>query len=100
MLIETDATAPSLSASTSTVANKITVSWRGDDGSGSGVANYDVYIADEGQNYVPLKLSTTQESLEYEGIANTNYTFVIRVRDKAGNLSDLTRLEVTVPKEQ
>jgi hypothetical protein len=97
MLIEADTIAPTVLATIDASAESVKVSWTGDDGLGSGIESYDIYVADTGDPFVPLLLGTSHTSTRYRSSPGHEYTFLIRVRDRAGNLSDSTHIEVVTP---
>ena len=97
MLIEADTIAPTVSATIIANAESVKVSWTGDDGLGSGIESYDIYVAETGDPFVPLLLGTTHTSTRYRSSPGHEYTFLVRVRDRAGNLSELTPIEVVTP---
>jgi len=63
------------------------VSWFGtDDAGGSGVQNYDIYVSDNGGEYVPLLLASTANTLTFSGLPSHTYAFYSLARDNAGNV--------------
>ncbi len=82
-----DATPP-----TSTVAplpsyspGSFTVSWLGSDSNGIGIADYDVYVSDNGSAFVPWLSDTTQTSATYTGQDGHAYGFYSVATDNLGN---------------
>jgi hypothetical protein len=67
----------------------IVVSWNGNDGvSGSGIANYDVYVSDNGSPFVPwLKHSALTEKT-FVGVPGHTYCFYSVARDNVGNIEE------------
>ncbi len=51
------------------------VSWSGSDGSGSGIADYNVYVSDNGGAYQLWQAGTTQTSATYAGQTGHTYAF-------------------------
>jgi RHS repeat-associated protein len=62
-----------------------TVSWSGNDGSGSGVGGYDVYISDNGAPFVAWQSGVTATSASFGGSAGHSYGFYSVATDNAGN---------------
>jgi Putative Ig domain/Domain of unknown function (DUF4114)/von Willebrand factor type D domain len=60
-----------------------TVSWTGAD-SGSGIANYDIYVATDGGQYVLWKDNTTDTSATYSGQTGKTYAFYSVATDNLG----------------
>jgi hypothetical protein len=73
--------------------NTFTVSWDGNDGSGSGIATYDVQYRAGSAAWINWLLGTTQETASFSGNASGTYSFRVRARDKAGNLGDFSSPE-------
>jgi subtilisin family serine protease/subtilisin-like proprotein convertase family protein len=72
-----------------TPAVPLTVSWSADDGSGSGVANYDVELSsNSGVTWQPLVVATTDTSATVTVGSGQTLTVRVRARDVAGNTSD------------
>ncbi|UCD07584.1 MAG: fibronectin type III domain-containing protein, partial [Candidatus Aenigmatarchaeota archaeon] len=67
--------------------SQVTVSWSGDDGSGSGVKDYDVDYSTDDENWVPFVSQTTDES-KTETFMDSEYYFRCRARDVADNVGD------------
>ena len=67
----------------------VLVQWEGDDGPGSGVADFDVQVQDNGGVWTNWLLETPDQSATY---ANTKaghiFGFRVRARDMVGNLGD------------
>jgi alpha-tubulin suppressor-like RCC1 family protein len=62
------------------------VCWSGEDGGGSGVAGYDVYVATNNEPCVPWILNTTQTSAVFAGAPGYTYRFYSIARDFLGNV--------------
>lgn len=62
-----------------------TVSWSGSDGSGSGVAAYDVFVADNGGPFSAWQLGVATTSASLAGQAGHTYGFYSVAADNAGN---------------
>jgi len=72
---------PGLSAST------FKVSWSGsDDASGSGIASYSIYVADNSGPFTPWLTATTETSASYTGVLGHTYGFYSVATDNVGNL--------------
>ncbi len=56
-------------------APSFNVSWSGSDGTGSGIASYDVYVSDDGGPYQLWQSATTQTAAIYTGQAGHTYSF-------------------------
>lgn len=71
---------------TSNVPN-ISVSWAGsDDPNGSGLAEYDVFVSENGDEYFPFITNTTATSATFNGKYGRTYRFYSIARDNAGNV--------------
>ena len=84
-----DSTAPTSSvsalASTQTTA-VFTVSWSGSDNTdGSGIASYDVYVSDNGSNYMPWQVDVATTSALFTGVDGHTYSFLSVATDNEGN---------------
>jgi hypothetical protein len=89
ILIETDSVPPVVSAGAQLAGDSnIQLGWSGDDGLGSGMHSYDVYVTVDGGPAVPWLLQTTATAAVYGGAAGRHYTFAIYGRDRAGNVSE------------
>lgn len=63
------------------------VSWAGSDPvNGSGLASYDVWVAENDQAYTLFKSATTETSAEFVGRYGITYSFYSTARDNAGNV--------------
>ncbi|MCX7681661.1 MAG: hypothetical protein N2508_06830, partial [Anaerolineae bacterium] len=80
----------------------ITVRWSGSD-NGSGLAFYDVYMADTGSMFNAWRSATTITSSQHIGSDGHEYTFYSLATDRAGNVQDrptvmaLTLVDLTPP---
>ena len=63
----------------------MTLSWTGSD-SGSGVASYDVRQSRDGEAWEIVASKTTETALETTVTPGHTYRFMVRARDKAGNV--------------
>jgi subtilase family serine protease len=64
-----------------------TVSWAGTDAAnGSGLQNYDVWVAENDGAYQPFVSGTTDLSAEFTGTLGKTYRFYSIARDNAGNV--------------
>lgn len=64
-----------------------TVSWAGTDAAnGSGLQNYDVWVAENDGAYQPFVSGTTDTSAEFTGQLGKTYRFYSIARDNAGNV--------------
>ncbi|MEZ6063698.1 MAG: carboxypeptidase regulatory-like domain-containing protein [Planctomycetaceae bacterium] len=82
-----DDTPPSSSVETLPVLTKtqsFAVSWSGDDGTGSGIASFDIYVADDGGPFVLWFDDTTGTSAIYNGQDGHTYQFYSVARDNVG----------------
>ena len=83
-----DATAPTASVTplpaTSTAGN-LNVSWSGSDGTGSGVANYDLYESTDGGPLTLILQGTTLTSTQVPIVAGDTYGFAVDATDNVGN---------------
>ncbi|MEZ6139205.1 MAG: CARDB domain-containing protein [Zavarzinella sp.] len=62
-----------------------TISWTGtDDVGGSGVAHYDVYVSENGGEYVKYLDDTTATSAEFTGTNGSSYQFFVVATDLVG----------------
>ncbi len=60
------------------------VTWSGSD-TGSGIANYTVYVSDSGSAFVPWQSNVTATTALYTGVSGHSYAFYVRADDGAGN---------------
>jgi hypothetical protein len=68
----------------STVDPDITVTWSSDDGAGSGVAFYDVYVSIDGGPFEVWQDDTTAETAVYHGEVGHTYAFYSVATDNVG----------------
>jgi len=61
------------------------VSWLGDDGSGSGVAEFDIYVSTDGGPFAIWLEDTTDTTATFFGRANTSYDFYSVATDHVGH---------------
>jgi hypothetical protein len=71
-----------------TTDTTFTVSWKGKD-SASGILQYDIYQATNGDPYQLWKVSDTARQDLFTGVAGTTYHFFSIARDNAGNREDM-----------
>jgi hypothetical protein len=62
-----------------------TVNWSGNDGIGSGIASYSVYVSDNGGIFTLLLTNTTQTSTTFTGVNGHTYGFYSVATDNVGN---------------
>jgi hypothetical protein len=60
------------------------VTWGGTD-TGSGIANYTVYVSDNGSAYTVWQANTTATTATYSGVSGHSYAFYAIASDGAGN---------------
>ncbi|MDY3561912.1 VCBS repeat-containing protein [Gemmata sp. JC673] len=65
-------------------AETFTISWAGDDGAGSGVASYDVYVSTDGGPLARWLSGTLQTSATFTGASGHRYGFAVRATDHVG----------------
>jgi hypothetical protein len=86
----TDSTAPTSKVNVLPAAETspaFTVSWGGqDNGGGSGIASFDIYVSDNGGNYQAFELGTTNISATFVGTPGHKYSFFSVATDFAGNV--------------
>jgi hypothetical protein len=63
------------------------VTWGGSDGTGSGIANYDVEVSVNGGDYEPWFTGTGATGAVYTGSPGSRYRFRARARDASGLVS-------------
>jgi uncharacterized ParB-like nuclease family protein len=83
-----DATVPTASVTplpAISTAGNLTVSWSGNDGTGSGVANYDVYESTDGGPLTLILQGTTLTSTQVPIVAGHSYGFAVDATDNVGN---------------
>ena len=62
------------------------VQWSGqDDAGGSGIASYNVFVAEDGGSFAPLVSATTSTSTTFTGSAGHTYGFYVEATDNVGN---------------
>jgi hypothetical protein len=97
ILIETDTVPPTVSlAAQPLLGGRISLTWSGSDGLGSGIHNYDVYVSENGSPAAPWLLQTTAVTAVYTGIVGRQYTFTVYGRDRVGNLSEPALVTITL----
>jgi hypothetical protein len=67
-----------------TTTSSFTVSWSGTDGAGSGIADYNVYVSENGAAYTLWQSDTKATSATYAGQANQTYAFFSVATDNVG----------------
>ena len=82
-----DATPPtsSITRLPSTSALTFLVAWSGQD-TGSGIADFDIYVSTDGGPWMPWLLDTTKTSAIYSGANSVNYAFYSIAYDEVGNI--------------
>ena len=87
-----DAKAPASNVAALTTTQEslsFTVSWSGSDGTnGSGVANYDIYVSDNGGDYTLWLDDTTATSAVFTGQSGRVYRFYSVASDNVGNVEN------------
>jgi alpha-tubulin suppressor-like RCC1 family protein len=68
-----------------TTPTSFKVCWSGDDGQGSGIAGYDIYVAANDEPNVPWILNTRETSAVFAGVPGYMYRFYSIARDFMGN---------------
>jgi hypothetical protein len=68
-----------------TNSTAFTVSWSGNDGGGSGIASYDIYVSDNGGGFTPFLTGTTLTSATFNGQDGHTYGFYSVATDNDGN---------------
>jgi hypothetical protein len=76
-LVTIDATVPTSSVNPLPAMSspRFTLSWSGSDGSGSGIASYDIDVSDNGGPFTPFLTGTTQTSATFTGLVGHTYAF-------------------------
>jgi hypothetical protein len=83
-----DATAPTASVTplpATSPSGNLNVSWSGNDGTGSGVASYDVYESTDGGPLTEILPETTLTSTQVPIVAGHSYGFAVDALDNVGN---------------
>lgn len=63
-----------------------TISWSGsDEPGGAGLAFYDVFVSEDGEEFELLMERTTATSVEFTGQSGSNYRFIAVATDRVGN---------------
>lgn len=62
-----------------------TVRWSGEDGAGSGIASYDIFVATDDGLFEPFLVGTTETSAEFTGEDGHRYRFLSLATDRLGN---------------
>jgi hypothetical protein len=75
-------TVTSLPATTTTPS--FTVSWSGSDGAGPGIADYNVYVSDDGGAYMLWQSDITKTSATYTGRVGHTYRIYSVATDNVG----------------
>ncbi len=78
-LITIDNTTPASSVNplpATETSTSFTVSWAGSDGNGSGIADYNVYVSDDGGPFDSFQMNTTATSATFTGQAGHTYSFI------------------------
>ncbi len=69
--------------------SRFLVSWAGDDGDGSGVAGFDVYVSVNGGAFARWQTGTTATSAYFTGELGRTYSFFSVATDRAGNVQPM-----------
>ncbi len=100
ILIEQDTLPPTVFVSGPAIAtSQIELTWGGDD-PGSGMADYDLFVAVDGAAFTQWLTATTAVSATYSSQLNHSYQFMVVGRDQAGNSgssSPITVLTIDLP---
>ncbi len=94
-----DVTAPTASMTAlpaSTTAGMLPLSWQGDDGNGSGVASYTVYVEQDGGALQPWLTDTTATTATYPTVAGHSYGFAVQATDNVGNVGTVPSSAQTI----
>ena len=84
--LDVDAPHSSVTALPATIpAGAFTVSWSGTD-VGSGIANYDIFVSDNGGAYTAFQTNVSTTSASFTGVAGHTYAFYSMATDGAGNV--------------
>ncbi len=67
-----------------TTSTSFAVSWSGSDGAGPGIADYNVYVSDDGGAYTLWQSDTTATSASYTGQVGHTYAFYSVATDNVG----------------
>ncbi|MEL7420578.1 MAG: putative Ig domain-containing protein, partial [Cyanobacteria bacterium J06555_3] len=71
-------------------SEEFTVNWSGiDDVNGSAIADYTIYVAEDGGELTPWLENTTLTEAVFTGTPGSSYEFYAVARDNAGNVQDL-----------
>jgi hypothetical protein len=73
----------------------VPVEWTGDDGTGSGIASFDVQVQINGGSWTNWLAATPQDFGFYVGKDGQNLGFRVRARDKVGNVGDFSAPDTT-----
>jgi subtilase family serine protease len=77
-----------------TTSRAIPLSWSGsDDSNGSGLANYDIFVSENGGEYFRLLSGTTDTRAVFNGKYGRSYRFYSVARDNAGNIESVPATE-------
>ena len=96
ILIEQDTLPPAVVISGPALAGaQFDLSWSGSD-NGSGLANYDVLVATDGDVFVEWLTGTTAVSATFSGEIGHDYQFMAVGRDQAGNQASSSPIPVMV----
>jgi hypothetical protein len=67
-----------------TTSTSFTVSWSGSDGAGPGIADFNVYVSDDGGAYTLWQSDTTATSATFTGLVGQTYSFYSVATDHLG----------------
>jgi len=91
-IISADITPPTSTVAalpTMETSPSFTVNWSGTDNSGgSGIANFDVYVSDNGGHFTSWLQNTTSTSATFNGVNGHSYSFLSVATDNSGNVQD------------
>lgn len=87
IVVEHDRQAPAVTLSATVVSTPtVQLAWSGDDGLGSGLRDYTLYVAIDGAPQQPWLTETTQTTANYPGEEGHLYVFTLTARDRAGSI--------------
>lgn len=83
--IDADPPSSSVSALPAESPSPFTVSWSGEDGSGSGVAFYEVYVSTDGGSFLAWRSGITETQATFTGTVGSTYRFYSVATDQVGH---------------
>ena len=82
--IDADPPTSTVNVLPATSSPSFTVSWSGNDGAGSGIATYDIYVSENGGAFTLWQDAVTTTSATYEGTVGATYAFYSVATDNVG----------------